>query len=648
MKKYIKFLSVPLMAVIMTLCCALPVSAREDAALYADVTLQTENGDFEYAVKWWQPEVPEENKYSLTLPYSVKGGMVSFDFTGADSFTFDGSEISCGENVSSPAQGTHTLVRAGVEYTLTVLYTSDIPAIFIDTDSGSMDAVYADKSYKETGKITVLNGEKVEYSGDLKYIKGRGNSSWSQVKKPFNIKLAEKADLMDMGRQSTWCLLANYVDVSLIKNKIALDFADLVGLEYSSKSEIVDLYINNEYIGNYTLTEKVEIGENRIDITNLEKITEDINPGVNLNDCTLAGVRGEESPTVYGGYKYVEVPKDPRDITGGYLLEYELNYRYDDEASGFVTDYGQPIIVKSPEYASKAQVEYIRGYYQEFEDAVLSDDGCNSKGKHYTDYIEIESMVKMYVFQEYVKNLDAGRTSFYLYKDVDGKFVASPVWDFDMAMGHLYKLNDIELSDAYGYLATGRRIDNGNGYTILSLLARRPEFREMAAREWENNFAPKVDSLIESIDSLAVSVRDSALADKNKWTEGFIRSTAEVAQWHDDKVTEFKNFMKMRAGFMDYAFSTDNIYVAYYANGGKKAMLETDVFRPGDTVEIMNNKFTYGNREFLGWNTEPDGSGTAYSEDDEVVLEDTLVLYAQWSELSFIEKIQEFFSGLFG
>ena len=647
-RKYTKLLTLALLTAVMAVCAVIPADAAgklESFALTVELTADGES--FTYPLKWWQPEVPVENEYGISLPYAAKGGKVTVGLEGTETVVLDGVTLTDGQTVSAPAQGVHKLICDGTEYKLTVFYGSDIPAIYINTESGSMDEVYADKSHKEAGEIMILNGEKVEYNGALDYIKGRGNSTWSQVKKPFNIKLDEKADLFGMGKQKGWSLLANYVDVTLIKNKIAIDFADTVGLEFSSKSVVADLYINNEYIGNYTLIEKVEIDDNRVEITSLEDLNEEANPDIDIEECELKGTRGEESASEYGSYKYVDIPNDPEDITGGYLLEYEVNYRYDDEVSGFVSNYGQPIIVKSPEYASKAQVEYISGYYQEFEDAVLSDDGYNSLGRHYTDYIEIDSMVTMYLFQEYVKNLDAGITSFFLYKDVNEKFVASPVWDFDMAMGHLYKLGDVELSDANGYLATGRRIDNENGLTILSLLARRPEFREMAAAEWENNFAPKINDLIKTIDELDAKVKDSALVDKNKWTEGFSRTTAEVAQWRGDKVTELKNFMKMRAGFMSEAFSSDCIYVAYYANGASKAMLDRTAYKPGDTVVLDEEGFNYGEREFLGWNTQPDGSGTAYAEGDEVVLEDTLVLYAQWSKPTFFEMIAEFFANLF-
>jgi len=645
MKNLFEKLFICLLTIAVTVLVPMDAAAAQDTGFALTADLATENGIFEYSFEWWQPEVPRENEFYISLPYSVKDSQVTVCTPNAENIVLDGKVISAGQKTAAPSRGAHTLVCGGEEYILTVFYGADIPGIYIETETG-MDSVYADKNHKEPGSITILDGEKVEYHGVLDYIKGRGNTTWTQVKKPFNIKLDEKTDLFGMGKSKGWSLLANYVDVSLIKNKVAIDFADTVGLKYSSKSVIADLYIDSQYIGNYTLIEKVEIGDNRVEITNLEELNEEANSDIDIEECELAGVRGEESAQTFGSYKWVEIPNNPEDITGGYLLEYELIYRYDDEVSGFVSDYGQPIVLKSPEYASKAEVEYIRKYYQEFENAVLSDDGYNSQGKHYSEYIDVESMAKMYVFQEYVKNLDGGKTSFFLYKDTGGKFVASPVWDFDMALGHARKVEGIELGDSQGYLATGRR-NNNDGYTIMSLMCRFPEFRQMAAQQWEEIFAPKIDALVEKTDGIATDMKASALMDKSKWTEGFARTPVEVAQWQGDKVIELKDFLSMRAKFMSKEFSSGKIYVSYMVNGGTGAMLDVKAYDVGERVEISENGFTNGDREFLGWNTAQDGSGTTYMPDEEFEITKNTALYAQWEKPSFFDMIAEFFASLF-
>ena len=56
----------------------------------------------------------------------------------------------------------------------------------------------------------------------------------------------------------------------------------------------------------------------------------------------------------------------PLDVSAGdgaYLLEFELDERFPDEVSGFISDKGQQVVVKTPEFASKAEVDYISNLF---------------------------------------------------------------------------------------------------------------------------------------------------------------------------------------------------------------------------------------------------------------------------------------------
>lgn len=632
-------------AAVFAVFAGMPVSAAETGLENLGFVFSAEIAEntFSSAVKCGRAEVASENRYLLSMPKLAEGTELTVQIREG-SVTVDGRTLSDGDTVTALSKGEHTVVYNGSTYYLDVFYGADIPSVYIFTENG-MEDVLADKSHKEGGNIYIINGDKFEYAGVMDYIKGRGNATWTQPKKPFNIKLDEKTDLFGMGKNKSWSLLANYVDITHIRNIVAMDLADTVGLYYSSKSQPVDLWIDGEYYGHYTLIEKVEIGDNRVEITNLADLTEEANPDIDIEECETDGTRGEESGKEKGSYKWVNIPNNPEDITGGYLLECELTDRYDNEVSGFVSNYGQPIVVKEPEFASKEQVEYIRGYYQQLEDAVLSDDGYNKEGKHYTEYIDAVSMARMYVFQEYVRNLDVGKTSFYYYKDANGKLFASPVWDFDMALGHYFIIGERNLDDPTDYMATGSTIDTGD-YTLVSLLCRHADFRELAAKVWEEDFAPNADNLIQHISDLAAYTKDSAIMDKNKWTEGFARTTAEVPQWYGDQVVRLKDFMTARTDFMEDKFSQDKVYVQYAANGGEGLYLDKKAYNAGDKIEVKENKFT-NDTEFLGYNTQADGKGESYMPGDEFEITESVTLYAQWQKKGIFARIAEFFSNLF-
>ena len=105
------------------------------------------------------------------------------------------------------------------------------------------------------------------------------------VKKNYQIKLDTKADLMGMGKSKKWILTGNYRDKSLLRNQIVLDLAQYMDMPYTPEHISAELYINHEYQGLYLFSEKVMIDESRIAITDLEKVTE------NLNDAPLSDYR---------------------------------------------------------------------------------------------------------------------------------------------------------------------------------------------------------------------------------------------------------------------------------------------------------------------------------------------------------------------
>ena len=48
---------------------------------------------------------------------------------------------------------------------------------------------------------------------------------------------------------------------------------------------------------------------------------------------------------------------------------------------------------------------------------------------------------------------------------------------------------------------------------------------------------------------------------------------------------------------------------------------------------VLDNMFTRPGYVFTGWNTSADGTGTAYNKDDELLMDKSQVLYAQWEKI---------------
>ena len=74
------------------------------------------------------------------------------------------------------------------------------------------------------------------------------------------------------------------------------------------------------------------------------------------------------------------------------------------------------------------------------------------------------------------------------------------------------------------------------------------------------------------------------------------------------------------------------VKLTYDANDGEGTM-DSTAGAAGESVTVAENVFTRNNYTFTGWNTQADGSGTAYSAGESFTLTDeNTVLYAQWSK----------------
>lgn len=78
----------------------------------------------------------------------------------------------------------------------------------------------------------------------------------------------------------------------------------------------------------------------------------------------------------------------------------------------------------------------------------------------------------------------------------------------------------------------------------------------------------------------------------------------------------------------EFKYLTKSFEIKYVANGGSGNMQSTSTEYYVETT-ISENDFI-NNTQFLGWNTQADGKGVTYAEGEEVLLENNLILYAQW------------------
>lgn len=430
----------------------------------------------------------------------------------------------------------------------------NIPAVFIDTESGTAEQINSDKEIKEPGHISVLDANgTVSFDYPLTYIKGRGNTSFTEFeKKPYQIKLPENIPFLGMPSAKKWVFISNSADPTLLRNALSRNLADHLGLSQSEEGVFVDLYLNGEYMGNYYVTEKIEVQKNRLNITDLEEATKIAN-----NNADFAFHETAWSDTT----KAKEIPNEPDNITGGYLIERDFDDRFlkeiEKHGSYFITDANESFILRSPEHASENQIAYIDSYIQGVENAILSPDGIDeNSGKYYTDFIDIDSFVRKYLLEEVTANYDGGVASSFFYKDCDtvsDKLYAGPVWDYDVTWGNapLYLGHISSSPDRLTRLAAHR-----DSSVWFSALYAKPEFYKELTACYAEEISDYLTVLAEEILPQLTEMTDaSAAMDRIRWEEEYLRN--EDILDRADEIAFLHDYILQRKEFLDKAWVED-------------------------------------------------------------------------------------------
>ncbi len=518
-------------------------------------------------------------RYMLFLPAMGREESITFYDAEGDLFVLDGATLPDGK-VSNLQEGMHALTLSGSDgshsskqYDLEVMYSSDIRTMFISMQNEQKVSMLESPYLPEEGAyLTIYDaaGDLVDESG-VASMRVRGNTSADWVKKPFQITLTQSRDLCGLGDGIRWNLLSNWSDKTLLRNQVAFDMAKAGGLPYTPDACFTDLYLNGEYMGCYQLCEKVEIGKDRVNITDLEAYTI---PDRSLLEKKNKAVRASADGAVTeNGMRLMgyETQLGTADLSGGYLLEIERPSRITDSMSYFVTRNGQPVTVKSPQIADINEVRYIAGVWQTFEDALFAEDGKNpGTGKAYTDYIDLDSYVRKYLVEEITRNYDASSTSQYFYKEKgDDRLHAGPAWDYDMSLGNpimspLTNQNYISSVSPTGLFASLPMDD----FSLWSHLYEKPDFEARVKELYRMDFLPYLQELAGSLPKEAKKLHDATIMDGVRWGRNKGETEEEREAVLADEVGILQDFLQKREAYLTGLWLDGRETKRVYLDGG--------------------------------------------------------------------------------
>jgi|GEM_PF-289527 len=263
------------------------------------------------------------------------------------------------------------------------------------------------------GQLNYTNDTIYSYEGNI-LAEWQGFTGTYYPKKNYDFDLIDgqgnKIDtsLLGLPAENDWIFKAEYLDNTLLKNSVAYYFARKMG-RYAPRTKHCEIFLDGNYIGVYTLTEKVKRDKNRVDIAK----------------TTSADTVGS-------------------DLTGGYIIEMNIN----GESGAWNSAYAPinnatctlPVEFKyvypKADSILPVQGNYIKSYVDSFEN-VLNGENFADDSLGYRAWINVETFIDFLIVNEFSMNYDSYGRSTFLFKEKDtdgGKLCIGPPWDYDRAM----------------------------------------------------------------------------------------------------------------------------------------------------------------------------------------------------------------------
>jgi len=431
------------------------------------------------------------------------------------------------------------------------LTSTNLPIVWID-----VDGEYIDRYERITARMKVIHngdgnlnyadtvahpGQHVDYEGYVA-LRYRGSSSFnSSDKKPYSFRpldkpleeggTKKKVNILGMGKDNNWALLAPYADKSMMRDLLAFEVSR-PWMEYTPQGRYCEVFLDGIYYGVYVLTEVVSKGKHRLDLPD----------------------PGEQGDSITGGY-IMEVNRidgevtytskyHPVSNTGQRYMDQEINFQY-----------------KSPDYEDLTddQVAYITGRIDQMESSLWN--FMPGKASIYEQYLDVTNFIDYQIAMELGHNVDAYRLSgkFFKRRDSEDPRFKMVVWDMNLAYGNsdyyqgwrtdtwMYKNNNIMNNEGDPQLIPfwWYKLNSDAHYTT-ALKQRWAQYRRSNLR---------TDRVMATVDSLAAVLTSHGAERRNsqawpRWGQ-YVWPNYYVAYDFQEEVDYLKQWLDERIAWMD-------------------------------------------------------------------------------------------------
>ena len=361
------------------------------------------------------------------------------------------------------------------------VHSEELPVISIDTKGAAVTSrsKYVDMTMTLTGAEDNL----LDVGGEIRL---RGNSTYGYEKKPYRIRLYQKHSLMGLEKAKSWVLLADYLDPSTLHNYAALSLAatsenfDFVPTPYK-----VNLYLNGEYRGIYTLCEQVQEQEGRLGLEfEIKRSMKDLS---DYNFLICMNYNAPEKAGAQEGVTYFYLPNVQR--------YFELEY---------------------PTREDFASEEQFRMFFSALEDYMYetADAFLNANRSYLNKNVNVDSLIDLYIIDRIMGERDHHwKSVFMYYKGAEGDPTLSfgPPWDYDFCMYTQWTSQPNEEFDLTNEFNPAEA-----AFFYRPLFQNTYYVRKVEAR-YQSHFSEALTEVIAKVEAQAAAMEESLQLNQDTW-----------------------------------------------------------------------------------------------------------------------------------
>lgn len=357
---------------------------------------------------------------------------------------------------------------------------TNLPTIYLDAEVGNEWSGATLEVFDADNKL----GQGTAWTKTTTDVYVQFQGSGDKNKDSYRLKFETKTQLLSSGKFKQWVLLANDDDPTMMRNALAKEMGDALGLPFTPGYQFVDLYVNDDYMGTYQVTDRIKVESGRALVTGGNK---DLDWHVRLND---AGEYNEDNPTYYiagtTSMPYI-IPKnpDPKDD----------ETTWDSTLKSDMTTYFNNVFTKD----------------------------ASGKYTAFADNVDHQQLIEWYIAQEMLC-VYKGFSSIEAYRSVnatDKNLHIGVLWDSEKAFGNTGEAPAISMADLNTASSYNGLMTNYAAYDVMKNI-----FTQLWQERW---FANGVNNLWkEKHEAMLAALKTKATALKTELADSW---TKNATQW---------------------------------------------------------------------------------------------------------------------